>query len=182
MLKIDGKCAIVLPDGQELFSKTNKTIVKVREYLMRTCNLKEIIYLPSGLFTNTSIKTCIFYFIKKKEGSKILEEKKNKLSTNKVKFYNYKEEKELIKEVSIEEIKNNKYSLNYKEYINKENKEDNTEYKTLDEVCNIEYGTRIIKKKNIIGEYDLLALKEIKKVNIFSRLAKSLNYLIWGDV
>ena len=34
----------------------------------------------------------------------------------------------------------------------------------------------------LIGEYDLLALKEVKKVNIFSRLMKSLNYLIWGDV
>ncbi len=33
-----------------------------------------------------------------------------------------------------------------------------------------------------IGEYDLLALNEVKKVNIFSRLIKSLNYLIWGDV
>ncbi len=33
-----------------------------------------------------------------------------------------------------------------------------------------------------IGEYDLLSLKEVKKVNIFSRLIKSLNYLIWGDV
>ena len=36
--------------------------------------------------------------------------------------------------------------------------------------------------KNLIDEYDLLALNEIKKVNIFSRLIKSLNYLIWGDV
>tara|TARA_B100000902_G_C27303017_1_gene913886 strand:+ start:109 stop:1260 length:1152 start_codon:yes stop_codon:yes gene_type:complete len=33
-----------------------------------------------------------------------------------------------------------------------------------------------------IGEYDLLSLNEVKKVNIFSRLMKSLNYLIWGDV
>ena len=33
-----------------------------------------------------------------------------------------------------------------------------------------------------IGEYDLLSLKEVKKVNVFSRLIKSLNYLIWGDV
>ena len=33
-----------------------------------------------------------------------------------------------------------------------------------------------------IGEYDLLSTKEVKKVNIFSRLMKSLNYLIWGDV
>ena len=41
---------------------------------------------------------------------------------------------------------------------------------------------KIIYNEELLGEYDLLALKEIKKVNIFSRLLKSLNYLIWGDV
>mgnify|MGYP001270815923 CR=1 FL=1 len=41
---------------------------------------------------------------------------------------------------------------------------------------------RIIYDEEQIGEYDLLAIKEVKKVNIFSRLMKSLNYLIWGDV
>ena len=41
---------------------------------------------------------------------------------------------------------------------------------------------KIIYDEELLGEYDLLALKEIKKVNIFSRLLKSLNYLIWGDV
>ena len=60
MLKINGKCAVVLPDGQDLFSKSNKTLVAIREYLMKTCDLKEIIYLPSGIFTYTSIKTCVF--------------------------------------------------------------------------------------------------------------------------
>ena len=41
---------------------------------------------------------------------------------------------------------------------------------------------RIIYDQEQIGEYDLLSTKEVKKVNIFSRLLKSLNYLIWGDV
>ena len=41
---------------------------------------------------------------------------------------------------------------------------------------------KIIYDDEQIGEYDLLALNEVKKVNIFSRLVKSLNYLIWGDV
>ena len=36
--------------------------------------------------------------------------------------------------------------------------------------------------QDLIGEYDLLAKNEVKKVNIFSRLLRSLNYLIWGDV
>ena len=41
---------------------------------------------------------------------------------------------------------------------------------------------RLIYDQNLVGEYDLLAINEVKKVNIFSRLMKSLNYLIWGDV
>ena len=41
---------------------------------------------------------------------------------------------------------------------------------------------RIIYDQEQIGEYNLLAFKEVKKVNIFTRLLRSLNYLIWGDV
>ena len=41
---------------------------------------------------------------------------------------------------------------------------------------------KIIYDQDLIDEYDLLALNEVKKVNIFSRLIRSLNYLIWGDV
>ena len=41
---------------------------------------------------------------------------------------------------------------------------------------------KVVYDQELVGEYDLLASKEIKKVNFFSRLLKSLNYLIWGDV
>ncbi len=41
---------------------------------------------------------------------------------------------------------------------------------------------KVIYDDELIGEYDLLSSKEVKKVNIFSRLMKSINYLIWGDV
>ncbi|MDC0627799.1 D-alanyl-D-alanine carboxypeptidase [Candidatus Pelagibacter sp.] len=34
----------------------------------------------------------------------------------------------------------------------------------------------------LIEEYDLLAYEDIKKLNVFSRLMKSINFLIWGDV
>jgi D-alanyl-D-alanine carboxypeptidase (penicillin-binding protein 5/6) len=51
-----------------------------------------------------------------------------------------------------------------------------------------------IKKDDILGklkvayknepaeEYDLFAFEDVKKLNIFSRLMKSINFLIWGDV
>ena len=41
---------------------------------------------------------------------------------------------------------------------------------------------KIIYDEELLGEYDLLALNEVKRVNMFSRLMKSLNYIIWGDV
>ena len=34
----------------------------------------------------------------------------------------------------------------------------------------------------LIEEYDLLAYENVKKLNVFSRLMKSINFLIWGDV
>jgi D-alanyl-D-alanine carboxypeptidase (penicillin-binding protein 5/6) len=41
---------------------------------------------------------------------------------------------------------------------------------------------KILYKDEIIEEYNLLAFESIKKINIFSRLIKSIGYLIWGDV
>ena len=171
MLKINGKCAVVLPDGQDLFSKTNSTLVAIREYLMKTCDLKEIIYLPSGIFTYTSIKTCIFYFIKKRDGNDVLEtkfkgsKKEYKFSkthqTSKVKFYDYnpyEDIKNLLVEVPIEKIAINSYSLNYAEYMKDETEDekygDDIIVKTLGEVCKfLPKSKRNAKYGQKTGEY-----------------------------
>ena len=54
MLNIGGTCAVVLPDGQDLFSKSGAYVL-VREYLMKTCDLKGVYYLPAGIFVTTPI-------------------------------------------------------------------------------------------------------------------------------
>jgi D-alanyl-D-alanine carboxypeptidase (penicillin-binding protein 5/6) len=41
---------------------------------------------------------------------------------------------------------------------------------------------KVVYDNELVGEYDLLASNEVNKVNFVSRLLKSLNYLIWGDV
>ena len=41
---------------------------------------------------------------------------------------------------------------------------------------------KVVYDDELVGEYDLLASKEVKKVNFVSRFLKSINYLIWGDV
>ena len=177
MLKVNGRCAVVLPEGQELFSKS-KALVAVREYLMKTCDLKEVIYLPAGTFTHTSIKTCVFYFHKKKEGKNVLEnklkiskttqketERTYKFSkthqTHKVKFYEYNTEndtKNLLLEVSIEDLAKNNYSLNYAEYRKDETVddvyEDGVVVKTLGEICKfLPKSKRTAKYGNNTGLY-----------------------------
>ena len=37
-------------------------------------------------------------------------------------------------------------------------------------------------KNELIDEYNLLAFEDVKKLNVFSRFLKSINFLIWGDV
>jgi D-alanyl-D-alanine carboxypeptidase (penicillin-binding protein 5/6) len=41
---------------------------------------------------------------------------------------------------------------------------------------------KIVYKNELIEEHDLFAFKDVKRLNIFSRLIKSINFLIWGDV
>ena len=41
---------------------------------------------------------------------------------------------------------------------------------------------KVVYNDELVGEYDLLASREVQKVNFISRLFKSLNFLIWGDV
>ena len=193
MLNINGKCAIVLPDGQDLFSKSNKTLIAIREYLMKTCDLQEIIYLPSGIFEYTSIKTCIFYFIKKVEGNEVMEIKfkKNKnietrtnykfsniQQTISVKFYDYnpyEDIKNLLVDVPIEQIANNSYSLNYTEYLKSDenNEEDNLQneiiVKTLDEI----FGPKINNFIELVDdvEYNVVGLSS----NGYSKISKKIN-------
>jgi hypothetical protein len=178
MLKVNGRCALVLPYGQELQSK-NSNLSIIREYLMKTCDLKEIIYLPAGVFTHTTIKTCVLNFVKKKEGNEVLElnikisktqtetDRTYKLTkthqTNKVKFYDYNPENDtkiLLVETSIDTISNNSYSLNYTEYLIEESTENmyenGIEIKKLGDVCEFQNGQNITKSKLIAGIYPVV--------------------------
>ena len=156
-LKINGRCAVVLPNGKELYNDSYE-LLSIRQFLMKTCELVEVIYLPAKTFTHTSIKTCILYFYKREEGQNVMKTQitynsknknkevkreyifKSEHMTKKVKFtkYNQKtnERKELL-EVDIEDIENHNYSLNYTDYLQSEEVKynDEVEIRTLGEVC-----------------------------------------------
>jgi type I restriction enzyme M protein len=62
LLKVGGRAAIVLPDGT-LFGEGIKT--RIKEKLLRNCNLHTIVRLPNGVFSPyTSIRTNILFFTK----------------------------------------------------------------------------------------------------------------------
>ena len=152
-LNIHGRCATVMLDGQKMYGSSSG-YDKVREYLMKSCDLHEVILCPAGTFTSTSSKTCILFFTKKKERKDVVEIKGTKRilkfckshTTKKVKFYDFNpdtEEKHFIKEVDIDEISSKKYSLNYTEYgiEDEENKdEEGLIYTELKDVCDIRIG------------------------------------------
>jgi len=64
-----------------------------------------------------------------------------------------------------------KVSVNYKGHIEAPIKKDQVIAKL-----------KLVYDDELIGEYDLHSIEEVKKLNMFSRLIRSLNYLIWGDV
>jgi type I restriction-modification system DNA methylase subunit len=200
MLKVGGRCAIVLPDGQDLFSKTNKALVAVREYLMKSCDLQEIVYLPANTFIYTSIKTCVFYFVKKREMKDTMELKIKSMNkhpfseisrnynfvkehaTSVVKFYEMVsdfKEKKLLVEVPIDTLSKNAYSLNYMEYVKLNDTEQeygsNIEVKTLGEVCNIRIGgtpRRNIKEYYEDGTNKWISVSELNGTYVYDTKEK----------
>lgn len=169
ILKIGGRGASVVPDGKELFGDSNE-LVSLREYLMKTCELRAVIRLPPDIFTNTSVKTCLLYFHKRREGEDVVsiggkKQRKYKFvsehATQRVAFYDYNpvsKEKTLLVEADIDTIARKNYSLNYSEYLVREEKNEevygeSVEWKTLGEVCEIRNGKRIVKGLVEKGEY-----------------------------
>jgi hypothetical protein len=172
-IKVDDNCMILLPYDIELYNKENKDFIYIREFLLKTCNVKDIIYLPLGI-CNINIKLCILYFIKKRDEKFIFT--KNKITnihqTQNINFYDYNafnNSKQLLLTVPINKIKNNKYSFNYIDYIQeaKISFNDTLIYKTIDEIALIQYGN---KNKNKNGKYKIYGNKnKNEKSDIYNR-------------
>ena len=186
-LNINGKCATVMLDGQKIYGSSSGYDT-VREYLMKSCDLHEVILCPGGTFTSTASKTCILFFTKKKERKDVVEIKGKKRdlefikshSTKKVKFYDFNpdtEDKHFIKEVDIKDIASNNYSLNYTEYNIEEEeevKEEGIEWIELGKVCEIQNGKRIVKSQVSSGQYPVYGGGDISfYTDIYSREGKT---------
>ena len=142
-VKINDNCMMILPYDSYLYN-----MEYIRELLLKICNVKDIIYLPTGIF-NTDIKLCILHFIKKRNEKFIFTNDKitNIHQTSNINFYDYNyfnNSKKLLINVSINKIINNKYSFNYIDYIKEKSifHSEQLIYKTINEIALIQYGDK----------------------------------------
>jgi len=112
MLKIGGKAVVVLPHGTELGSKSNKKYIRMREYLLKTCDLTEFVICDKKCFMSKAIQTCIISFVKK---SNI---ETDNYQTKNIKFYD--DNRTLLSEAPIEMLINNSFAIHYIYYVKNE--------------------------------------------------------------
>ena len=53
MIKIDDRCLILVPYDIQLYNKENDDFIYIREFLLKTCDVKDIIYLINKEFRQT---------------------------------------------------------------------------------------------------------------------------------
>jgi type I restriction enzyme M protein len=128
LLKNNGRCAVVLPDGT-LFGEGMKT--RLKEELLEKCNLHTIVRLPNGVFNPyTGIRTNVLFFEKGTATKEVWYFQhpypNGVVSYNKTKpinikefdiekaWWNNREENKNAWKVSIEEIKKRNYNLDFK--------------------------------------------------------------------
>ena len=141
-VKIDDNCMIILPYDIKLYNRENKDYIYIREFLLKTCDIKDIIYLPIGIF-NIDIKLCILHFIKKRNETFIFTNNKitNIHQTNNINFYDYN---------YFNNITTNQYSFNYIDYIQEKQilSSEQLIYKTINDIALIQYGNRNNRNNN----------------------------------
>lgn len=142
-LKSNGTMAIVLPHGV-LFRGASEG--KIREKLLRSGNIYAVIGLPSNLFYNTSIPTCIVVLKKHRDGRDVLfidasrkfeKGKKQNAMTDEhieeiIKLYSNR--KTVDKEAylaSFEDVEKNDFNLNIPRYVDNFEKEEEIDLNTL---------------------------------------------------
>lgn len=138
ILNKNGIGAIVVPDGKQLTSEREKSLINVRKMLMENCDLFQVTKLGSGTFLPyTGVETAVLFF---KKGT----------ATKNVRFVKLENDyvtEKLIGVVDIDKIKKHSYSLNYKLYFN----EHAIEYKNIRHVT---FGNVFELEKGTIGSKD----------------------------
>lgn len=157
-LKIGGECIIIIPYDIKLYNKEINDYIYFRKNILKNCILKEIIYLPIGIF-NIDIKLCVLYFIKNNND--------DTYQTDLINFYDYNSfnnSKQLLLSISIHDLINHQFSFNYTDYIKEQTlSTDDFILKKLSDIAIIEYGNIHNNDNDNDDKYKIIGYKEDKK-------------------
>jgi len=124
MLKQNGFCAIVLPDG-ELFEGSSKWSKTFRKWWCNSVNIRTILKVASGTFEHAGVKTNIVIFT-------------NDGPTENIKFMETSKECNEVKElftITMNDLQSTEYSLDIGEYLEEVNQNYNCPMVALGDVC-----------------------------------------------
>lgn len=157
-LKQTGTMAIVLPHGVLFRGAAEGTI---RETLLKNGSIYAVIGLPSNMFYNTSIPTCIVVLKKHREGRDVLfidasnlfekEKKQNVMNEEHIdkvlELYNDRKTVDKVAYLaSYDDIKANDYNLNIPRYVDTSEEEEEIDLKAL--TGSIKETNKAIKESN----------------------------------
>ena len=157
-LKQTGTMAIVLPHGVLFRGAAEGTI---RETLLKNGSIYAVIGLPSNMFYNTSIPTCIVVLKKHREGRDVLfidasnlfekEKKQNVMNEEHIDkvlelYNNRKTVDKLSYLASYDDIKSNDFNLNIPRYVDTSEEEEEIDLKAL--TSSIKETNKAIKECN----------------------------------
>ena len=142
-LNDNGICAIVIPDGELIYSKT---LINMRKYIIDNCKILKFISIDSKAFEYTSIKTNVI-ILKKQKG---IDNHKN------IEFLELNKECNEVKLIAIADL-DEYYTFKLKKEEEKLiSKNENIQIKTLGEVCEFKNGKGIKKELLIKGDYPVI--------------------------
>jgi len=157
MLKDNGICGIVLPDGNEL---ANKTYYNIRKYLIDNCKIIKVINVSGGTFGSTGVKTKVIIFKKQK----------GKDNHKNIEFLEINKECNELKLIAISDLDNNyRFRLKINQDLDiYENKE--VELIEFGEMFDLIKGT--IQSSKVIEDINGITLvtgaKEFKKIKLIN--------------
>jgi len=142
-LKDNGICAIVLPDGELIYSKS---LTNMRKFIIDNCKILKFISIENKAFEHTQIKTNVIILKKNKD----INNHKN------IEFLELNKECDEIKLIAIADL--DEY-YRFKLEVEEEkliSKNENIQIKTLGEVCKFKNGKGIKKELLIKGDYPVI--------------------------
>lgn len=142
MLKDNGHCIIVLPDG-ELFEGSSKWSKEFREWWCKSVNITHILSVPGGTFDHAGVKTNVVFF--KKSGS-----------TQQIRFMETTKECNIVKDVFTilkADLEASKYSLNIETYKPEKVENYDVPMVKLGDICELQNGKNISKKNRSGTKY-----------------------------